>query len=88
MLTSIGYVGMPVVGVDIEKLAEVVSALVAENNSLCGAIIDAVGERSVATMKLNGEIIVEISSGRVIRPLSRNYVSARMTGYFFYLYFF
>ena len=60
MLSRFGDVSMPVVGIDVKKVTEVVGAAVAESDSVCGAFVDAIGERSIAAVELDKKCVIEI----------------------------
>jgi PIN domain nuclease of toxin-antitoxin system len=75
MLISI-LMCVPVAWIYSEKLAEVVSALMTKRGLECRALIDAVGERSIAAVKFDKELVVEIVDLFEVGKVERYYLIA------------
>ena len=69
VLADASAVGVPVVGVDVQIVTELVRALVAEDDLASGAFDNAVHEHAVAAVKLENEIVIVLVAVGLFLPL-------------------
>ena len=58
VLSGGGGVGVPVVGIDVEKLAKIVSATVAESDGVGRTLVDAISKRGITTVELDCKFVI------------------------------